>query len=298
MLGFWSSRPPLSRKGIVALAFAKLFLTACALVLLPLAASYLPARMWVVVLHGIVLAAIMAILFWGQARHGSLVRGGMQRDGDQASGIVLHGAAGYDLLAWILTYGREGRMRELMLRFAALKLEESVLDVACGTGTLALDAKHQVGAKGSVTGIDASAEMIERARRKANKAGLEVTFVTGTAQQLLFGDGRFDVVMGTLMLHHLPKPVRAAFAREARRVLKPGGRLLLIDFGKPPLQSRLPRLHRHGHIDMKAIGKLLTENGFEISETGPVGTKNLNFIRAKPLKPLLLTPSDENAGCA
>jgi len=273
---------PQSRKGIAAFAlFAKLALIVGVLILLQFGAGYLGAGTWVVAFHGIVLVAIVAILFWGRARHRSLVGGDVQRVGDQVSGIVLHGAAGYDFLARILTFGREGRFREFMLRPAALQPGEAVLDVACGTGTLAIAAKRQVGAEGTVTGIDASAEMIERARAKVEKTGLNVTFVNGTAQQLPLGDGQFDIVMGTLMLHHLPKPVRSAFAREARRVLKPGGRLLLIDFGKPPRQFRLPRLHRHGHADMDAIGALLAESGFEISDTGVVGTKNLNYIRAK-----------------
>jgi ubiquinone/menaquinone biosynthesis C-methylase UbiE len=269
---------PRSRKGAVALVLlAKLALIVGVLILMQFGASYLGTRIWVAALHGIVLVAIVALLFRGRARHGRLVGGGMQRVGDQAGGIVLHGAAGYDWLARILTFGREGRFRELMLRPAALQPGEAVLDVACGTGTLAIAAKRQVGAAGSVTGIDASPEMIGRARVKAERAGLDVSFVNGMAQRLPFGDGQFDIVMGTLMLHHLPKPVRSAFAREARRVLKPGGRLLLIDFGKPPRQSRLPRLHRHGHADMQVIGVLLAESGFEIGDTGAVGTKNLNY---------------------
>jgi ubiquinone/menaquinone biosynthesis C-methylase UbiE len=277
---------PQSRKGITAFAlFAKLALIVGVVILLQFGAGYLGAGTWVVAFHGIVLAAIVAILLWGRARHRSLVGGDIQRVGDQVSGIVLHGAAGYDFLARILTFGREGRFREFMLRPAALQPGEAVLDVACGTGTLAIAAKRQVGAEGTVTGIDASAEMIERARVKVERAGLNVTFVIGTAQQLPLGDGQFDIVMGTLMLHHLPKPVRSAFAREARRVLKPGGRLLLIDFGKPPRQFRLLRLHRHGHADMDAIGALLAESGFEISDTGAVGTKNLNYIRAKRARP-------------
>ncbi|MFS8111224.1 methyltransferase domain-containing protein [Rhizobium jaguaris] len=300
MLGFsrHGVMEPPSRKSTVAFVLlAKLFLIVGVLILVQLGAGYQGVGIRVAVFHGIVLVAIVAFLFKDQARHRSLVRGGMQRVGDQAGGIVLHGAAGYDLLARVLTFGREGRFRGLMLRLAALGPGETVLDVACGTGTLAIAAKRRVGAKGSVTGIDASAEMIERAQRKADRAGLEVTFVNGTAQQLPFGDGQFDIVMGTLMLHHLPKPVRAAFACEARRVLKPGGRLLLIDFGKP-LQSRWPQAHRHGHVDMQAIAKVLTESGFEISDTGAVGTKNLNFIRAKPERAQPLVLSDEKDGCA
>jgi ubiquinone/menaquinone biosynthesis C-methylase UbiE len=284
MLGFGrhAIKGPPSRRGAAALVLlANLFLIAGVLILLQFGAGYLGAGIWVVAFHGIVLAAIGAFLFWGDARHRSLVGGGVHRVGDQAGGLVLHGAAGYDLLARILTFGREGRFRELMLRPAALQPGEAVLDVACGTGTLAIAAKRQVGAEGTVTGVDASAEMIERARGKVERAGLDITFVNGTAQQLPLGDRQFDIVMGTLMLHHLPKPVRSAFAREARRVLKPEGRLLLIDFGKPPRQSRLPKLHRHGHADMQAIGALLAETGFEVTDTGAVGTKNLNYIRAK-----------------
>jgi ubiquinone/menaquinone biosynthesis C-methylase UbiE len=273
---------PKFRRGAVALVLlAKLALMAAVLIVLQFGVGYLGTGIGVAALHGIALVAIVAFLIWGRARHRNLVGGGMQRVGDQAGGIVLHGAAGYDLLARILTFGREGRFRELMLRPAALQPGEAVLDVACGTGTLAMAAKRQVGAEGSVTGLDASPEMIARARIKAERAGLHVTFVEATAQRLPFGEAQFDIVMGTLMLHHLPKPVRLAFTREARRVLKPGGRLLLIDFGKPPRQSRLPRLHRHGHTDMQVVSALLAESGFEIDDTGAVGTRNLNYIRAK-----------------
>lgn len=59
-----------------------------------------------------------------------------------------------------------------------------MLDVACGTGTLAIAAKRQVGSAGSVTGLDASVEMIERARAKAESAGLDIAFVNGAAQRV------------------------------------------------------------------------------------------------------------------
>lgn len=283
MLGFGhqAGTGPHSRKSVIALILlAKLALVAGVLVLLQLGAGIIGAGIGVAVLHGLALVVIATLAFWGSARHKDLVGGSPHGVGDRAMGIVLHKAAGYDLLARILTFGREGRFREFMLRLAELQPGEAVLDVACGTGTLAIAAKRKVGSDGSVTGVDASAEMIERARTKADRAGLDLTFVEGTAQELPMDDGQFDIVMGTLMLHHLPKPARSLFTREAWRVLKPGGRLLLIDFGKPLRKSRLPRLHRHGLIDMHAIGTLLEENGFEIRDTDAVGTKNLNYIRA------------------
>jgi ubiquinone/menaquinone biosynthesis C-methylase UbiE len=92
------------------------------------------------------------------------------------SGLVLHKAAQYDLLLWLLTLGRERAFRERALGLAHLSVGDSVLDVGCGTGTLAIAAKRQVGQKGHVCGIDASPEMIARAGKKARKAGVEVDF--------------------------------------------------------------------------------------------------------------------------
>ncbi|WP_167484126.1 class I SAM-dependent methyltransferase [Mesorhizobium tamadayense] len=275
-----------SRKGIIVLVlFAKLALVAGLVVLANLGMGYVEAGAWTAVIHGLVLAVVVVAVLWGGLRHKGLVGGGAHGAAQKGIGIVLHRALGYDLLVRALTFGREGRFRELMLRLAKLQPSEAVLDVACGTGTLAIAAKRQVGADGRVAGVDASAEMIERARPKAGRAGLDLDFFNGTAQALPFGDAQFDIVIGTLMLHHLSKPVRSEFVREAERVLKPGGRLLLIDFGRPGRRSSwLPRLHRHGHIDMHAIAALLGECGFKVDDTGAVGTKNLNYIRATTSK--------------
>jgi len=111
------------------------------------------------------------------------------------TGVVLHSAAAYDLLLWLLTFGRERAFREAMLRFAHIKMGESVLDVGCGTGSLAIAAKRQVGTNGDVYGVDASEEMIARAKKKARKAGVEVAFKKGFAQSLPFADAQFDVVL-------------------------------------------------------------------------------------------------------
>jgi ubiquinone/menaquinone biosynthesis C-methylase UbiE len=112
---------------------------------------------------------------------------------------LLHSAARYDFLVWLVTLGRERVLREEVLRLAGLEPGESVLDVGCGTGTLAIAAKRHVGPKGTVYGVDASPEMIGRAARKARKAGVEVGFRNGVAEALPFPDAQFDAVLTTLM---------------------------------------------------------------------------------------------------
>jgi ubiquinone/menaquinone biosynthesis C-methylase UbiE len=199
------------------------------------------------------------------------------------TGLVLHKATGYDLLLWLVTRGREQAFREKMLQFAHLQPGEAVLDVGCGTGTLAILAKRQVGSAGDVCGIDASPEMIARAQKKAGKARVDVSFNEAFAQALPFPDARFDVVVTTVMLHHLPEKARAELAREIRRVLKPGGRVLAIDFSGKGKERKtfLDHIHRrHGHVDFKEIIALFRDAGLRIAESGAVGMRDLQFVLA------------------
>ena len=201
------------------------------------------------------------------------------------TGAILHRAAGYDLLVWLLTFGRERSFRERALRLAALQTGESVLDVGCGTGTLAIAAARYVGPTGGVFGIDASADMIARAKRKAARAGVNVVFENAVAEALPFRDAQFDVVLATVMLHHLPRPARRWCAAEMRRVLKPGGRVLAVDFGKPAQKhgGLLRRFHRHGHVDVRDLVTMFSDVGLTVLERGDVGLLNLQFVRASTL---------------
>ena len=199
------------------------------------------------------------------------------------TGLILHEARFYDLLIWLLTFGRERAFREGLLHLAHLQPGESVLDVGCGTGTLALTAKRQVGTTGTVYGVDASPEMIARAEKKARKVGVEVVFRKAFAQKLPFPDAQFDVVLTTVMLHHLPRTARQELAAEMRRVLKPGGRVLAIDFGGTDRKRKafLDHLHRrHGHVDLKDMIEMLNDAGLNIAESGAVGMRDLNFVIA------------------
>jgi len=186
------------------------------------------------------------------------------------TGLVLHRALGYDLLVWLLSLGGERTYREKTLELARLRPGESVLDVGCGTGTLAIAAKRYVGSSGTVYGIDASPEMIARARKKAKRGAAEVTFENAFVEKLPFSEATFDVVLSTTMLHHLPDKARRECLREVRRVLKPTGRFLAVDFGGPVSERRswVAKFHRHGRIDLRRLTPMASEAGFEIVQSG------------------------------
>jgi ubiquinone/menaquinone biosynthesis C-methylase UbiE len=198
-----------------------------------------------------------------------------------SSGLVVHWAARYDLLVTLLTLGRERRFRERLLDLARLEAGESVLDIGCGTGTLAIAARRRVGPSAIVHGIDASPEMIARARRKATRAGADVVLEVAPAQALPFADARFDVVLSTVMLHHLRRNAREQAVREARRVLRPGGRLLAVDFVKSSGIGLLALFHRHGRVVPRDVIALVSEARLSVVESGPVGQWDLQFVLAR-----------------
>src|SRR5512134_592361 len=134
-------------------------------------------------------------------------------------GRLMHGVRRYDLQMWLRTLGRERAFRREILDLAHLAEGESVLDVGCGTGSLALAAKRRVGPSGVVHGIDPSPEMVERARSRARPARLEVRIEQGVAQTLELPDASVDVVFAMLVLHHLPHDALVGAGGEIRRVL-------------------------------------------------------------------------------
>jgi ubiquinone/menaquinone biosynthesis C-methylase UbiE len=135
---------------------------------------------------------------------------------------------------------REKRFRAQMLERVEADLPSggTAVDVGCGTGTFALAlAARRADAK--VVGIDGDAEILGLARAKSGAGAVE--WQEGLAQELPLPDASADVVTISLVLHHLlPEDKRAALA-EMRRILKPGGRLHVADWGRPadPLMSAL-----------------------------------------------------------
>ncbi len=133
----------------------------------------------------------------------------------------------YDVVTRLLGVGR---LHRRMLAAARLPADARVLEIGCGTGNLALRAARRH-PDTQLVGIDPDEAALARARRKAERRGLDVRWDTGVAQDLPYEDGSFDRVLSSLMLHHLDGEDRAEALREVRRVLTDDGVLHLMDLG-------------------------------------------------------------------
>ncbi|MBI3067327.1 MAG: methyltransferase domain-containing protein [Betaproteobacteria bacterium] len=137
----------------------------------------------------------------------------------------------YDRYCKVIGLGE--RFRTDTLRHAQLKPGDRVLDVGCGTGVLTRLAQDAVSPQGTAIGIDPGPAMIAQARDNARAAGNRAEFRLAAVERLPFPDASFDVVLSSLMFHHLPPETKREGLREVLRVLIPGGRLVLVDVGKP-----------------------------------------------------------------
>jgi ubiquinone/menaquinone biosynthesis C-methylase UbiE len=123
------------------------------------------------------------------------------------------------------------RAQATLLARAALAPGERVLDVACGTGLAAFAAAAAVGPKGRVVGVDLSGRMVDAARQRAQACSVpHATFARMDAERLDLPDAAFDVALCALGLMYVPDPAQAL--REMRRVLRPGGRVVLAVWGE------------------------------------------------------------------
>jgi len=145
---------------------------------------------------------------------------------EQTTGIVIHGSWPYDIFFGPLIRTTDAEI----LRRVCVAPGDHVLDVGTGPGYLALVASKLVSPDGVAVGIDASPEMIERARMRAARHGSQADYAVSTAESLPFEDDSFDVVVSRLVFHHLPGDVKMRALSEMARVLRPGGRVLIVDF--------------------------------------------------------------------
>lgn len=187
----------------------------------------------------------------------------------------------YDLLILLLTRGRDAAYRARLLDLAAVAPGERILDIGCGTGTQAVAAWRRVQPGGSIAGVDVSKNMLAAARRKARRARADIPFRAADAATLPFPDANFDLVTLTTVMHMVPKVKRLAALREASRVLRPGGRILLVDYaGSLASRTHLSAKHGpHGSFDLDLWRAPLAAEGFRDISQGPLGWLDLHFLR-------------------
>lgn len=168
-------------------------------------------------------------------------------------------AAGYDRTNSVLSGGMHHLWRNKAIALLAAEPDASVLDCCCGTGDLSFAVARKLGQQGRVTGTDFTPEMVELARLKA--AGIQTaaatSFQTADATDLPFEDDSFDAATVSFGIRNVVDPV--AGLAEMRRVVRPGGRVLVLEFGQPSgLYGALFRFYSR-HV-MPLIGGLMTGN--------------------------------------
>lgn len=188
--------------------------------------------------------------------------------------------------------------KKQLIQQAQIEPGQRVLDMGCGTGTLAIMAK-QAQPAAEVFGLDADPQMLKVAIGKAADQVTKVQFDEGMTVRLPYPDGSIDRVLSSLMIHHLKTPDKERTAREIVRVLrspdpasgKPGGQLHVIDFGKPfTLYGKVlkPFLHEFEEVNDNVDGRLpeiFEQAGLKMQVTANYWTffGDLAFLRGEKL---------------
>jgi demethylmenaquinone methyltransferase/2-methoxy-6-polyprenyl-1,4-benzoquinol methylase/phosphoethanolamine N-methyltransferase len=192
----------------------------------------------------------------------------------------------YDLACRLLGLGESLRRFEIgLLEKVAPR---RILEVGCGTGVLL----RLVGSRfpgATLRAIDPDGAALASARQRLDGARIEAELVLGRAESLPFPDGSFDLVLSSLMLHHLDTETKVKALAEWRRVLEPGGLLLLVDFGVPrslltkvllwPLRFRI--LEEQADNFRGRVPEMLRAAGFAFEEAGVYGSVVVAY-RARP----------------
>jgi SAM-dependent methyltransferase len=136
----------------------------------------------------------------------------------------------YDPVVRVTT--REATFKQALLRQASIRDGQRILDLGCGTGTLALIVKRAHGGA-EVFGLDADSEALKLARTKLEEAGIEAQLDQGLASALPYTAESFDGAVSSLFFHHLSSELKLDAMREVLRVLRPGGEFHIADWGEP-----------------------------------------------------------------
>jgi demethylmenaquinone methyltransferase/2-methoxy-6-polyprenyl-1,4-benzoquinol methylase len=167
----------------------------------------------------------------------------------------------YDRYAALLSFGQDPRWRRFLVSRVPAGPDDTILDVATGTGAVAIALARRTGC--SVVGLDQSAEMLESGRRRVREAGLEerIRLREGNAESLPFENGSFDGLTFTYLLRYVSDP--AATLRELARVVRPRGTIASLEFALPRgIWRALWELYVR--VGLPAAGRVISPGWYEV----------------------------------
>jgi demethylmenaquinone methyltransferase/2-methoxy-6-polyprenyl-1,4-benzoquinol methylase len=191
-------------------------------------------------------------------------------------------ASDYDRVNTVLSFGIHHWWRYQTVKSSAAKNGDHVLDCATGTGDLALTFKKKVGVEGYVMGTDFCAEMLGPAPIKARERNLDVDFEVADAMSLPYDSNKFDIASISFGIRNVDEPATAL--KEMARVVKPGGRVVVLEFGQAEGIMKWPYLFYQKYV-MPTIGGWLSGNRDayvylpETSKAFPAGDAFLTIMR-------------------
>ena len=164
----------------------------------------------------------------------------------------------YDRMGAILSFGQDPRWRRALVATIDPGPGERVLDVATGTGMVALELVRRAGCE--VVGVDQSEQMLAQAR--ARRTSPRMSFIRGEAERLPFADAEFDALTFTYLLRYVDD--RLATMRELVRVLRPGGRIGMVEFGVPHARLLRALWRLHTRVGLPLLGRLVSPAWLEV----------------------------------
>ncbi len=203
----------------------------------------------------------------------------------------------YDVTNRVLSAGIHGRWKGRALSLLKPIEGEKLLDVCSGTGDLALALEGIVGRRGRVQGSDFCEPMLRQALKKARKRGVEdsrVHFVAADALRLPYRDGEFDGTVVAFGIRNLDDPVSGL--REMARVVRPGGRVVVLEFGQPSFPGFAAFYRWYSRAVMPRIGGWLTgdRGAYEYlprtAASFPSGRRFLELMEKAGLREVRMVP--------
>jgi demethylmenaquinone methyltransferase/2-methoxy-6-polyprenyl-1,4-benzoquinol methylase len=195
----------------------------------------------------------------------------------------------YDLINHLFTGGMDILWRKRAARETVASHPGKVLDICCGTGDLSISVAKLAAKDTKVTGLDFSQPMLDMAIRKAEKAGCDITFVTGDIADIPFPENSFDSMCIGFGFRNLTykNEKSAQYISEILRVLKPGGRFVIVESSQPAPNAKFIRFFQQIYVKyiVSSLGKIISGNSAAYQY---LADSAANYYGAEALRDLLL----------